>query len=351
MASKIWDTHFAFFGLEKTANKAEVNHAYRSLLAEIETRDIPVSEKLEEIKRIDKIYEALIRLVAGEDEKEIDLEILTSRSCLEVLEEPQLLYALLSIRCCKNENNPVKRRKKICFLVDRSTSMQGDHINMVKANIERAIESLDEEDEISIVTFNDRAEIMLPLTAVRALRKGFLWNLTKTGGATEIYYGISAGLDQLMKVDVSECSRHLFLFTDGRTYGDEGACLELSKRAWEHQIPISTFGLGSEWNDEFLDQIAANSGGATEYITSNKDLKHHLEKHIYAMSDVMIRGLEIKYRLPDGVNLLFGYLISQKPSQLILDGLLQIGSLHFREHVQVILEFLVAPTTQQDGLL
>ncbi len=49
---------------------------------------------------------------------------------------------------------------------------------------------------------------------------------------------------------------HVLLLTDGRTYGDEKLALAAAARVREDGIGISTFGIGEDWNDSFLDDLA-----------------------------------------------------------------------------------------------
>ncbi len=53
---------------------------------------------------------------------------------------------------------------------------------------------------------------------------------------------------------------HILLLTDGHTYGDEQACLKLAEEAGRLNIGISGFGIGSDWNDIFLDTLASRTG-------------------------------------------------------------------------------------------
>ena len=87
--------------------------------------------------------------------------------------------------------------------------------------------------------------------------------MMQTSGATEIYNGLKAGLQEVRRtVDPSRVN-HIILLTDGQTYGDEQACLALAEEAAAKNIGISGMGIGSEWNDIFLDALASKTGGSS----------------------------------------------------------------------------------------
>src|SRR5512139_3779513 len=92
-------------------------------------------------------------------------------------------------------------------------------------------------------------------------------------GATEIFQGLQAGLQEVCQsVDPSRVN-HIILLTDGHTYGDEQACLQLAEDAARKNIGITGLGVGDEWNDIFLDALAGRTGGSSVYISNPKDIQ------------------------------------------------------------------------------
>ncbi len=120
-----------------------------------------------------------------------------SRTIVPYLDEPQLVYALLELVCTAELDRAHYPPVHVCLVVDRSTSMQGERIDMVKANISQFLKLLKPTDLISVVTFSDRAEVVIPPSRVSDLaRMESLVGKISTGGGTEILSGLELGLAQ-----------------------------------------------------------------------------------------------------------------------------------------------------------
>ena len=140
--------------------------------------------------------------------------------------------------------------------------MQGGRIRNVKMAAMDLLEALHPDDWLSIVSFSDRAEVVIPPTPVRE-RHSFssaIASLLPRGG-TEIYQGLLSGLTQVERHASPDYVNHVLLLTDGRTYGDEELALHATQQAREYGIGVSSFGIGEDWNDVFLDNLARKGGG------------------------------------------------------------------------------------------
>src|SRR5689334_21554875 len=89
-------------------------------------------------------------------------DFLYSRPSLVKLTEPQLLYVLLEIGSREAPGKIPTPPLNVCLVLDRSTSMQGEKIDMVKAAAVTLFRGLRPQDVFSVVTFSDRAEVIIP---------------------------------------------------------------------------------------------------------------------------------------------------------------------------------------------
>jgi Ca-activated chloride channel family protein len=92
--------------------------------------------------------------------------------------------------------------------------------------------------------------------------------------------GLQEGLAQLDRYRDSRYVNHLILITDGRTYGDEEECLRLASEAQASGIGISGMGIGDDWNDRFLDELASRTGGSSAYISSAAAVPRFLQERV-----------------------------------------------------------------------
>lgn len=275
---------------------------------------------------------------------EVSLQIVSSRSCLPRTPEVQLHYVLAEIICKSEPSTRTAGRVNLSLVIDRSTSMQGGRMDMVKNNIQKMFSILQPQDVLSVVAFSDRAEVVLPAAKLGSIsQQEMRLNSIRSGGGTEIYQGLFAGIEQLRIENNSQAINQLILITDGRTYGDEAACLALAEQARAEGISISALGIGHEWNDAFLDKLVNISGGSTAYITSPLDLTAFLENTLRTMSRIYARGLTLKFRLDPRVELHSCYRLTQEIIQLPTESPIVLGNLMFGKNETLLLEFLVKP--------
>jgi Ca-activated chloride channel family protein len=182
--------------------------------------------------------------------------------------------------------------------------MQGMRLQQVKEGTRQIIDRLNADDALSLVVFSDRAEVILPSqkSIDKAMAKSIASTIQPSGG-TEMLQGLMAGLQELERNRTKESVNHLILLTDGQTYGDEAGCLEKAEWAGHHQISLSTMGIGSDWNENLLDQMASLSGGTSVYIDSPRKVVDVFKATIRNLSTVVARELTMSINPSSGVAL------------------------------------------------
>jgi Ca-activated chloride channel family protein len=105
----------------------------------------------------------------------------------------------------------------------------------------------------------------------------------QASGGTEIFQGLEAGVKQVRKSADRKFVNHVILLTDGQTYGDEHKCLHLADEITQEGIGISAMGIGQEWNDIFLDDLASRTGGSSTYINSPSSVVRFLNERVRSL--------------------------------------------------------------------
>ena len=207
--------------------------------------------------------------------------------------------------------------------------MNGTRLDKVKVAAHQIIDQLSEGDVLSVVGFNDRAEVIIPATSVtdKSTLKAKVSVMIASGG-TEIFKGLEAGFEQNRRFLAPRLVNHMILLTDGHTFGDHDQCLQLAREAAEVGIGISAMGLGQEWNDEFLDEIASLTGGSSEYIHSASAVVKFLNDHVRNLSDAFAERVQISIAPDPDIQLESAFKLSPQPQPLPIDeGYIQLGSL------------------------
>lgn len=285
----------------------------------------------------------------GRDPHDSSSGILTafeySQESLLILEEPQVIYSLIDIvstkdEIQKNDDLPLN----IALVLDNSTSMKGQRLDFLRAATKQIINDLGEEDLVSVISFNDRAKVLLPSQSQPSdIKVDTALNELFAEGGTEMFQGLEAGYEEIRKHPTLNYVNHIILITDGHTYGDEENCITLAKNAADQDIGISGLGIGIEWNDEFVDQLCAQTGGQSLFIKDLKQVNEFLEHSVASLKEAFSRRVTLEIIPAPGVKLLSAFRILPEALPLPIQEEFSLGILKKHKPHRVLFEFLVNP--------
>ncbi len=274
-----------------------------------------------------------------------------SLPAIPLMGESQLVYALVDLVCTADSGKSKLSPSHVCLVLDRSTSMQGPRMDMVKSSALILLQQLRAQDLLSVVVFSDRAEVLIPPTRASALSKSdHRISLLQTGGGTEILQGLTRGIEQLRMTDNSFI-RHMVMLTDGHTYGDDEECLQVARAAAEEGISINVLGIGHEWNDELMDRISGLSGGNAMLVSTPRDLEHFMMQKLSDLETIYARGLRLEFETSPDLNLRFAFRLNPNVGLLDTASPILLGDIHHRRSVSFLLEFLVPPLIKEEEQL
>jgi Ca-activated chloride channel homolog len=282
----------------------------------------------------------------------VGLSVTFSTAAIPRLSEKQMIYAMLELNSLVELDRSKIPQNHLCLVIDKSTSMKGSRIEMVKDNIIQLMEKLRPTDLVSVVTFNDRADLLLSPTKVSETSIiGEKLATIKCSGSTEIYTGLKAGFDLLWGNSSSNIRKHLILLTDGHTYGDEEACYALAQKLQSRAITLSGLGIGHEWNDTFLDRLSGLTGGNSTFISSTQDLKKFVQRISESISITAAENLSLDYQSDDGIVTNYLYRLSPEVSIIPLESPVPMGEVYFNKRSIFLIAFTVPPVTSNQNLV
>jgi Ca-activated chloride channel family protein len=348
--------YYAALGVFRDASQEEIKRAYFDAAQRLHPDKNVAAGETELFLGIQQAYEVLSNPKRRNmydatlppdigDNPVLKYEVLFSRPSLVKLGEPQLLYMYLDLSPREEKETLPSPPLNICLVLDRSTSMQGDKMDMVKATAIQLLRSLRAEDVLSVVAFSDNAEVIIPaaFNTDKKKQEGRI-QMIYPSGATEIYNGLKAGYQEVRRtVDPSRVN-HIILLTDGQTYGDEQECLKLAETAAAQNIGISGMGIGSDWNDIFLDALASKTGGSSAYISNPKDIQRLLVEKFNALISTYADDVILEFQEQEEVKINYAFRLQPDGCSLTVEPQMHLGPILRDTSLQVMFEIVVNPS-------
>lgn len=168
--------------------------------------------------------------------------------------------------------------KDVVFVLDTSGSMaEAGKMEKARAALLFGVRSLRPADRFNVINFAGEEHLMTTGllqadTQGRALGEQFIAQLRPVGG-TNINGALLAAMQQF---DHSERPRLLVFLTDGLPTVGETKVERINENVRAARVPgvrLFTFGVGYDVNTALLDKLAADNGGAAEYVEPKEDLE------------------------------------------------------------------------------
>lgn len=189
----------------------------------------------------------------------------------------------------------------LCLVLDRSGSMEGAPFEFAKQACAYLVDQLTEQDVLSIVTFSDTVDVVMPPRKIvnKQLVKDHIMRLT-VGDTTNIYDALVVGTQQATSVNLPGYQTHLILLTDGEpTVGikDFSTIVSAAARAKEFGFHITALGFGPDYNEELLAGIARRSGGKYYYIDQPQRIPEVFQQELVRLMTVVARNPKLEVHL------------------------------------------------------
>ncbi len=255
---------------------------------------------------------------------------------------PQLVYTLVELKPLPQTEPSSSDPLNLCLVLDCSTSMQGEVMDNLKATSIELVRQLRARDVLSIVSFNDKAQVVVP-GGMRTDRSKIETSIRmlKPSGGTEIYQGLKTGYSEMLRSKRPDCIDHLILVTDGHTYGDEAACLEIAQEAQIQRIGISALGIGSKWNDEFLDNLTSLTGGTSFYVKKPDDIRRFLTEKVIGLGQSFTPQVVFNYEKTTDIDIRYAFRLQPESAPVEIGTRMLWGSIPREEKLLVLLEFYI----------
>ena len=189
--------------------------------------------------------------------------------------------------------------KDVVFVVDTSGSMSGGKIEQVKKALNYCINSMDEKDRFSIVSFATEASawkggLVQPTRESRASAKEFVAKLQARGGTN-----INDALVQSLGMSKDKDRPFMVIFmTDGEpTVGvtDTNGILGNVKVANNALTRLFVFGVGENLKVDLLDLLAEQNHGARDYVGSKENIEAKVSSFFEKVSSPVLSDVKLDF--------------------------------------------------------
>ncbi|KAL0479465.1 secreted protein with Ig-like and vWFA domains, partial [Acrasis kona] len=231
----------------------------------------------------------------------------------------------------------------ITCVIDRSGSMGGDKIALVRETLSFVVDQLMESDRLSLVIFDHAIETVLQLTNMTKSNKVEAKNIIKgitargsTNLSDALYTGLQISSNRTSPNDI--CS--VLLFTDGLANSGINAAdnvvagMDVHMKSMKKPVNVFTFGFGNDHDANMLRAVAEAGTGLYYYIQKNDEIPQSFSDCLGGLLSVSAQNIKLKIDPIDGCTLKAVRTDYKKPSE----NEIIIGDLYAGETKDIVFE-------------
>ena len=236
----------------------------------------------------------------------IDLKITANKNALLKGFDNET-YALLQLtdkgtKSLMSKNKPLN----ISIVIDRSGSMSGHPLEEAKKSAIMMVQNMTNKDRISIVTYDDFADVIVPSTFC-SNKETIIEAIVsiRTGGTTNLHEGWLLGAEEVAKYKNNKSINRVLLLSDGNANRGLTDINEISSQCSglaDTGITTSTYGLGIQFNEYLMIEMANNGLGQSYYGETAEDLLDPFKEEFELLQNIVATNIQLKYKSPKFIN-------------------------------------------------
>jgi Ca-activated chloride channel homolog len=214
----------------------------------------------------------------------------------------------------------------ISIVIDRSGSMQGIKLGYAKKAAKNIIDQLNEQDIVSIVVYdNDIDTIQGPVHVSDRERIKSKIDAITARASTNLWGGTEQGYSFVNRNVAPAFVNRVLLISDGQAnVGITDSALiriKVQKYKDDRSISLSTFGVGLDYNETLMTDMAETGAGNYYFIDAPSKMTSIFDNELKGLLNVAAQNTELKIRIPNGVTVIKGYPLKyqQKGNELTVN--------------------------------
>lgn len=236
--------------------------------------------------------------------KQIKLDVALDTPIL-MAEKKQTAYLRVAMTGFEFDDAGARPPVNVAIVLDKSGSMQGAKLAKAKDAAIRAIDKLRDDDIVSVVVYDTTVNVVVPATkvsdrhtiysAIRGLRPG---------GNTALFAGVSKGAHEVRKFLDRERVNRVILLSDGLANigpSSPGELAELGASLGAEGVPVTTIGLGLDYNEKLMARLAMRSDGNHFFAETAKDLERAYAAEFGDVLSVVAQEVHVRIACAEGI--------------------------------------------------
>jgi len=217
---------------------------------------------------------------------------------------PSQVRLYLEVKAEKVVTTQARKPLNLNLVIDRSGSMRGPKLEYAKEALRFVVQHLTSDDRVSLVQYDNEVEVLYPnapLGNKQRLLK--IIDNIRSRGSTNLSGGMIEGFEQAKKGASSEAVSRVLLLSDGlanQGIRDPQKMAEIAQKTFrEEGISLSTFGLGSDYDEKLMIKLAEYGGGSPHFIGLPDDIPRVFEAELSGLLAVVAQNTRVEITYPD----------------------------------------------------
>jgi len=228
-----------------------------------------------------------------------------------LIAQPEARY-LIGLGFATNIQSEGWHRKPLNLVatVDKSGSMNGAPLALVRSSLLEVLDHMREGDRISIVLYGDEAEVYLAPTDVTAQSRGLIRGSIKaieSAGSTAMEEGLRLGYEVARQSSKQFAGvTRVMLFTDERPNvgnTEDFGFMTMAREASHDGIGLTTIGVGVQFDAELATTIGSVRGGNLFFMRDEDDVQQVFRDEFDFMVSELAHDLAVSITPQPGYNI------------------------------------------------
>jgi Ca-activated chloride channel family protein len=213
------------------------------------------------------------------------------------------LTAEIEVEPGRLEQRPTRQ---IALCIDSSGSMAGDEMDRARAGAEWVFGLLEDDDYVSVVDFDDEAEVWLEATRWGDISRDEAIDRVqdiRAGGGTDMYSGLQKAGETLSQLPEDDNTvRRILLLSDGKDNTHDPPEFEsLARKIDADGVRIMSAGIGEDYRSETIRKLGSVARGQWTHLQNSGDIEAFFGDAVEEAGSVVAPDAELELDVADGV--------------------------------------------------